>query len=106
MDKIKEILDELLETHLRTKVEIDSILNKYESLIKSKIKALKKADETSNKNIVKELFTIQNEICIVVYRYSYPANKFITDFVYDFDRQDDISINYIIDKMKKISNSD
>lgn len=49
MDKIKEILDELLETHLRTKVEIDSILNKYESLIKSKIKALKKADETSKK---------------------------------------------------------
>ncbi len=106
MDKMKEILDELLETYLRTKVEIDSILNKYEALIKSKIKALKEADEIRKENIVKELFTIQNEICIVVYRYSYPTNKFITDFIYDFDRQDDISINYIVDKIKKTSDSD
>ena len=105
MNKLKEILDELLETNLRTKVEIDSILKKYELIIKGKINTLNEIDELKATTIIKDLFIVQNEICVTIYRYSYPTNEFITNFIHDFDRQDDVSIDYLVNKIRKTPNS-
>lgn len=83
MDKIQKIQDDIS----RTKIEIDAILEGYETLIKSKLNELDDADELRRKDIIEELFTIKDEICMATNQYSYPVTKFIANFVKDFDQK-------------------
>ncbi|WP_131667652.1 hypothetical protein [Psychrobacter pygoscelis] len=96
MDNINDVLIELLNTYSRSKVEIESILRIYEDRIKSKICSIDINDRENSEKIIKELFGIQNEISMIVYKYNFPVSNFLEDFIYDFDRQDVESINYIL----------
>lgn len=96
MDNIKDILSELLETYTRSKSEIESILRIYEDRIKHEMGLIDIQSREESEKIIKELFDIQNQISVIVYKYNFPVGDFLADFIYNFDRQDIENINYII----------
>lgn len=96
MENINEILSELLITYSRSKAEIESILRIYEDNIKHKISLISINNIEESEKVIKELFEIQSEISMIVYKYNFPVSDFLGDFIYDFDRQDVESIHYII----------
>ena len=96
MDNIKDVLSELLETYTRSKFEIESILRIYEDRIKYEMGLIDIQNREESEKIIKELFDIQNQISVIIYKYNFPVSDFLADFIYDFDRQDIENINYII----------
>jgi len=95
-DNIKDVLSELLETYTRSKSEIESILRIYEDRIKHEMGLIDIQSREESEKIIKELFDIQNQISVIIYKYNFPVSDFLADFIYDFDRQDIENINYII----------
>ena len=71
----------------------------YESEIKKRLASIENLDADSAKEIIRSLFDLQNEISIVIYKYNYPVNELINNFVYEFDRQDNESIDFILNKI-------
>lgn len=102
MDKIQRIQDDIS----RTKAEIGAILERYEARIKSKINELDEADELSRESIIKELFVIKDEIYMATNQYSYPFNEFLTSFINNLDQKNEPSIDCIVNKMKRLSDTD
>ena len=96
MDNIKDVLSELLETYTRSKFEIESILRIYEDRIKYEMGLIDIQNREESEKIIKELFDIQNQISVIIYKYNFPVSDFLADFIYDFDRQDIENINYIL----------
>ena len=88
------ILIEQLEVFISSKNQIDRILYDYENEIKNIVSKIKKHD-SSVENIYK-LFRIQNSLSVLLYKYNYPLSDYLRDFIYEFDRQDEESVFYLI----------
>ena len=88
------ILIEQLEVFISSKNQIDRILYDYENEIKNIVSKIKKHD-SSVENIYK-LFSIQNGLSVLLYKYNYPLSDYLRDFIYEFDRQDEESVFYLI----------
>ena len=109
-NKIKEnnmsikysILIEQLEVFISSKKQIDRILHDYENEIKNIVNEIKKHDP-SVENIYK-LFSIQNDLSALLYKYNYPLSDYLRDFIYEFDRQDEESVFYLIKEIVENKN--
>lgn len=101
MNNTGDVLLELLQTYSRSKAEIESILKAYEDRIKHKMGLIDAHNREESEKTIKELFDIQNQIRVIIYKYNFPVSDFLADFIYDFDRQDVESIDYIINKISK-----
>ena len=88
------ILIEQLEVFISSKNQIDRILYDYENKIKNKINKIKKYDPSVDN--IYELFRIQNSLSVLLYKYNYPLSDYLRDFIYEFDRQDEESVFYLI----------
>ena len=86
------ILIEQLEVFISSKNQIDRILYDYENEIKNIVNKIKKYDPSVDN--IYELFRIQNSLS--VYKYNYPLSDYLRDFIYEFDRQDEESVFYLI----------
>ena len=82
------ILIEQLEVFISSKNQIDRILYDYENEIKNIVNKIKK--------YIYELFRIQNSLSVLLYKYNYPLSDYLRDFIYEFDRQDEESVFYLI----------
>jgi len=76
MDNIKDVLSELLETYTRSKFEIESILRIYEDRIKYEMGLIDIQNREESEKIIKELFDIQNQISVIIYKYNFPVSDF------------------------------
>ena len=109
-NKIKEnnmsikysILIEQLEVFISSRNQIDRILHDYENEIKNIVNEIKKHDP-SVENIYK-LFSIQNDLSALLYKYNYPLSDYLRDFIYEFDRQDEESVFYLIKEIVENKN--
>ena len=109
-NKIKEnnmsikysILIEQLEVFISSKKQIDRILHDYENEIKNIVNEIKKHDP-SVENIYK-LFSVQNDLSALLYKYNYPLSDYLRDFIYEFDRQDEESVFYLIKEIVENKN--
>ena len=99
MDERILILIDALDLYTKSKSEINSVLRYYESEIKKRLASIENLDTDSAKEIIRSLFDLQSEISIVIYKYNYPVNEFIGNFIYDFDRQDEESVDFIYKKL-------
>ena len=88
------ILIEQLEVFISSRNQIDRILHDYETEIKKIVSEIK-AHDSSVDNIYK-LFRIQNGLSVLLYKYNYPLSDYLRDFIYEFDRQDEESVSYLI----------
>ena len=100
MNEKYKILIERLDYFINVKNEIDRILFDYET--RKIIYCIKFND--GKINMVKELFNIQNELCIIIYKYQYTVSDFLSSFIYEFDRQDEVSMYYLFSKIKEEPN--
>lgn len=96
------ILIEQLEVFISSKNQIDRILYDYENEIKNIVSKIKKHD-SSVENIYK-LFSIQNGLSVLLYKYNYPLSDYLRDFIYEFDRQDEESVLYLIKEIVENKN--
>ena len=96
------ILIEQLEVFISSKSQIDRILYDYENEIKNIVSKIKKHD-SSVENIYK-LFSIQNGLSVLLYKYNYPLSDYLRDFIYEFDRQDEESVLYLIKEIVENKN--
>lgn len=78
--------------------EIKSLLQNIEDLIKSKLTNIRNLEYDQSIQAIKELFDIQEDIAFIVFRFEYPVNDFLYDFICDFDRYDAYSVQYIMKK--------
>ena len=88
------ILIEQLEVFISSKNQIDRILYDYENGIKNIVNKIKKYDPSVDN--IYELFRIQNSLSVLLYKYNYPLSDYLRDFIYEFDRQDEESVFYLI----------
>ena len=96
------ILIEQLEVFISSRNQIDRILHDYENKIKNIVNEIKKHDP-SVENIYK-LFSIQNDLSALLYKYNYPLSDYLRDFIYEFDRQDEESVFYLIKEIVENKN--
>ena len=109
-NKIKEnnmsikysILIEQLEVFISSKNQIDRILYDYENEIKNIVNKIKMYDPSVD-NIYR-LFRIQNSLSVLLYKYNYPLSDYLRDFIYEFDRQDEESVFYLIKEIVENKN--
>ncbi|EQA02708.1 hypothetical protein HPSD74_0820 [Glaesserella parasuis D74] len=47
---------------------------------------------------------MQEELSIIKYKFNYEFDDFINGFIYEFDRQDSESVNYLINKIRQDKN--
>lgn len=90
------VLIERLDFFINVKSEIDRILYKYEENIKEIIESIR---VNGNKDGVYTLFAIHNKLSIVYYKYEYDVSDFLSDFIYEFDRQDEESVDYLFNEI-------
>ena len=95
-------LIEQLEVFISSKNQIDRILRDYENEIKNIVNEIKKHDP-SVENIYK-LFSIQNDLSALLYKYNYLLSDYLRDFIYEFDRQDEESVFYLIKEIVENKN--
>ncbi|WP_386698382.1 hypothetical protein [Lonepinella sp. MS14436] len=100
MENLINILTENLECYEKAKREIEHILEIYEKRIKEHILKIEVVDIIKCNDMIDDLFHIQNELCVVKYKYNYPLSVYIYNFLYEFDRQDDESKIYLINAIK------
>lgn len=93
-----DVLIQRLDLFNNVKSEIDRILYEYEENIKDIIEDIKVKD---NKDRIHTLFEIQNKLSIISYKYEYHMSEFLSDFIYEFDRQDEESVIYLHDEILK-----
>lgn len=98
MDEKYKILIERLDYFLSVRSEIDRILRDYEIKVRKIIHDIR--FDNGNIELIQELFNIQDKLCVVKYKYQYTVSDFLSNFIYEFDRQDDVSINYLFNKIK------
>lgn len=94
-----EILTELAKDYLRISREMSYIVSEYEKDVIDRLDAIRRFNQDP-KLIIVELFKIQEELSIIKYRFNYNFNVFLNSFIYEFDRQDDESISYLINKIR------
>ena len=99
MDNRALMLIDALDLYVKSKSEIDSVLGFYETEIKNNLDMIGKSGIEKDRKIIENLFKIQNEVSIVIYKYNYPVNELINNFVYEFDRQDNESIDFILNQI-------
>lgn len=88
------ILIEQLEVFISSRNQIDRILHDYETEIKKIVSEIKAYD--SSVDDIYKLFRIQNGLSVLLYKYNYPLSDYLRDFIYEFDRQDEESVSYLI----------
>ena len=54
---------------------------------------------TQDSSPIYSLFKIQNDLSLLAYKYNYPLSNFLHNFIYEFDRQDDESVTYLVNKI-------
>ncbi|QIM64403.1 hypothetical protein [Frederiksenia canicola] len=93
-----DILIERLELLYDIKIEIERILLEYRKNIHEIILDIK---ERKLKDRIYELFDIQNKLSVLVYKYEYNVDSYLYNFIYEFDRQDNESVDYLFDEIVK-----
>ena len=91
-----DVLIELLDVFSNSRIQIDRILFEYEEEIQ---KFIIEVRNTQDSSLIYSLFKIQNDLSLLVYKYNYPLSNFLYNFIYEFDRQDDESVTYLVDKI-------
>lgn len=101
MSQRYQVLLNNLETFTFLKREVNFILEEYEMEIKIKMGEILNQTYEESIETIKSLFEMQDKISVVKYKFNYNISEFLDSFIYDFDRQDDESIYYLINKIKK-----
>lgn len=101
MSQRYQVLLNNLETFIFLKREVNFILEEYEMEIKIKMGEILNQTYEESIETIKSLFEVQDKISVVKYKFNYDISEFLDGFIYDFDRQDDESICYLINKIKK-----
>ena len=91
-----DVLIELLDVFSNSRIQIDRILFEYEEEIQKFIIEVRNTQDSSP---IYSLFKNQNDLSLLVYKYNYPLSNFLYNFIYEFDRQDDESVTYLVDKI-------
>ena len=97
--KFSKVFDEVF---ISSKNQIDRILYDYENEIKNIVNKIKMYDPSVD-NIYR-LFRIQNSLSVLLYKYNYPLSDYLRDFIYEFDRQDEESVFYLIKEIVENKN--
>lgn len=101
--KKEEVLKERLLHYSIITGEINLILNKFRGEIECLLEILLTSDEEGSIVIMENLFHIQAILSYCLYKYDYPMDNFLKDFVYYFDRQDEENKKYLIMSIKNHS---
>lgn len=91
------LMDNLL-TMQRCRNEIDILLRNTELLIKSILQDVENLGYENSLEQIKKLFDIQEKIAFVVFKFEYPVNDFLYNFIYDFERYDEYAARYVFGK--------
>lgn len=91
-----DVLIELLDVFSNSRIQIDRILFEYEEEIQKFIIEVRNTQDSSP---IYSLFKIQNDLSLLAYKYNYPLSNFLHNFIYEFDRQDDESVTYLVNKI-------
>lgn len=86
--------------HRDLNLQITRYIYLFELKIKDLIESIRKSSYIESKEYFEILFSIQIQLAKAQYRYEYIFSEKITKFIYDFDRQDDVSIEYWFEKIK------
>lgn len=92
-----EILLEKLDFFCNLRLEINRILDDCKRNIQIKISLIR----NGNRDEIYELFKVQDEIAVVYHKYNYPIDDYLYNFMYEFDRQDEESVDYLFKKLNE-----
>lgn len=95
--KLNVIKDNLL-TIERCDQEIQSILTEIECSIRFKMDQAKNLGFDLSKDLIHELFLIQEQVAFIVFQFNYQVDDFLYNFIRDFDRYDEYAVKYIFKK--------
>ncbi len=84
---------------------INQELHLYKNEIQSLINEIYYSDYEKSLIIFNQLYEIQSNVATVYYKYNFPIEEFLEDFMFDFDRDDEYSRKYLFEKIKKSINS-
>lgn len=98
IEAISEILMDNLLTMQRCRSEVDTLLENTEASIKSIFQEIESLGYEKSMEQVKKLFDIQEKIAFVVFKFEYPVNDFLYNFIYDFERYDEYAARYVFGK--------
>lgn len=98
-----ETITTFAQDYMRILREMSFVVQEYKREICNGIESIRTNDETS-KNIINDLFRMQEELSIIKYKFNYEFDDFINGFIYEFDRQDSESVNYLINKIRQDKN--
>ena len=76
-------------------------LNYYEREIRKLLESIREVDFSCSNEIFDKLFSIQEKIVKIKYKYNFNLNNFLNDFVYFFDRNDEYQRKYLFEHFKK-----
>lgn len=93
-----DILKDNLLTIERCHQEVESILNQAECSIRFKIEQAKNLDFDQSKDLIHELFLIQEQIAFIVFQFNYQVSDFLYNFIRDFDRCDEYAARHVFEK--------
>lgn len=93
-----EILVDLLHDYMRISREMSYLIQEYKREINEKIKSIRSNPKKAECEIY-DLFKIQEELSILKYKFNYKFDSLLDNFIYEFDRQDIESVNYLINKI-------
>lgn len=88
------ILEEQLVAYRGVCLSIRQVLMQYEAECKGLILTIKNKSFEESQSIFDELYDIQKQLSIVVYKYEFDLSDSLRDFVYHFDRDDVYSRKY------------
>ncbi|QLB45121.1 hypothetical protein [Mannheimia pernigra] len=93
-----EIMVDLSKDYMRISREISYLIQEYKRDINEKIESIR-FNKKDAESVILELFKVQEELSILKYKFNYEFDDFLDKFIYEFDRQDVESINYLINKI-------
>lgn len=95
------VLEDLLIQFRDVNLQINRLVELYEHRVIELFSKIKESDFINSDQYLEELFELQNELAIAVYKYEFKLPKLLDEFTYDFDRQDEGSKRYWYEKIKK-----
>lgn len=94
-------LENLLIQYRDINIQIFNLLDLYSRDIAILITKINKSSYEESDDFFNELFHLQDDLATVFYKYDFKMPEKLYNFMYDFDRQDEVSKKFWYDKIKK-----